>query len=172
MIEISLPPLRKRKEDIAALARHFVQRFNDDNGKRIEGISDDALELLMQYDWPGNVRELENQIERAVVVSRRPMLDVADFPPKFERGGPRRGGEDLLVGLTVREVERRLIMGTLEAFGGNRTDASAQLGISTRTLRNKLHEYGAMDAFKEGGKPAVAADENGHSEPLSALSRS
>lgn len=172
VIEISLPPLRKRKEDIAALARHFVQRFNDDNGKRIEGISDDALELLMQYDWPGNVRELENQIERAVVVSRRPMLDVADFPPKFERGGPRRGGEDLLVGLTVREVERRLIMGTLEAFGGNRTDAAAQLGISTRTLRNKLHEYGAMDAFKEGGKPAVAADENGHSEPLSALSRS
>ena len=172
VIEIGLPPLRKRKEDIAALARHFVQRFNDDNGKRIEGISDDALELLMQYDWPGNVRELENQIERAVVVSRRPMLDAADFPPKFERGGPRRGGEDLQVGLTVREMERRLIMGTLEAFGGNRTDAAAQLGISTRTLRNKLHEYGAMDAFKEGGKPAVAADGNGHSEPLSALSRS
>ena len=172
VIEIRLPPLRKRREDIAALAGHFVQRFNDDNGKRIEGISDEALELLMEYDWPGNVRELENQIERAVVVSRRPILDVADFPQTFERGGPRRGGEDLQVGLTVREMERRLIMGTLEAFGGNRTDAAAQLGISTRTLRNKLHEYGAMDAFKEVGKPAVAADENGHSEPLSALHRS
>ena len=168
VIEISVPPLRERKEDIAALARHFVQRFNDDNGKRVEGISEEALELLMQYEWPGNVRELENQIERAVVVSRRPMLDVADFPKKFERGGARRGGGDLQVGMTVREMEHRLIMGTLEAFGGNRTDAAAQLGISTRTLRNKLHEYGAMDAFKEGGKPAVAVDENGRGEHLTA----
>ena len=69
-------------------------------------------------------------------------------------------------------MERRLIMGTLEALGGNRTDAAAQLGISTRTLRNKLHEYGDIDAFKEGGKPAVSADENGRGKPLSPLSRS
>ena len=171
VIEISLPPLRDRKEDIAALARHFVQRFNDDNGKRIEGISEEALELLMQYDWPGNVRELENQIERAVVVSRRPMLDLADFPKKSDRGGPRREGENLQVGLTVREMERRLIMGTLEAFGGNRTDAAAQLGISTRTLRNKLHEYCAMDAFKESGNSAVAVDETGRGEHLTAHPR-
>ncbi len=168
VIEISLPPLRERKEEIAALARHFVQRFNDDNGKRIEGISEEALELLMQYDWPGNVRELENQIERAVVVSRLPMLDLADFPKKFDRGGPQRGGENLQVGLTVREMERRLILGTLETFGGNRTDAAAQLGISTRTLRNKLHEYGAMDASKESCKSAVAVDENGRGEHLTA----
>ena len=171
VIEISLPPLRERREDIAALARHFVQRFNDDNGKRIEGITDEALELLTQYDWPGNVRELENQIERAVVVSRQPMLGVADFPKKFGQGGPRRGVEGLQVGLTVHEMERRLIMGTLEAFGGNRTEAAAQLGISTRTLRNKLHEYGAMDAFKENGKPAVAVDGNGRGEPLAAHPR-
>ena len=79
--------------------------------------------------------------------------------------------EGLQVGLTVHEMERRLIMGTLEAFGGNRTEAAAQLGISTRTLRNKLHEYGAMDAFKENGKPAVAVDGNGRGEPLAAHPR-
>ena len=161
-------PLRERKEDIPLLVRHFVGKFSGETGRQVDSVPSDVMERLMAYDWPGNVRELENQIERAVVVSRLPMLDLADFPKKFDRGGPQRGGENLQVGLTVREMERRLILGTLETFGGNRTDAAAQLGISTRTLRNKLHEYGAMDASKESCKSAVAVDENGRGEHLTA----
>ena len=159
VIEIGLPSLRERKDDIPALVKCFLDRYNADNAKEIEGIDDDAMDLLSRYDWPGNVRELENYIERAVVVSRGPVLAIADFPGRLVSGPSGREDDGLTVGLTVHEVERRLIMKTLEAFRG-RTEAAAQLGISTRTLRNKLHEYGAMDAFKESnGKPGPVLDE-------------
>ena len=160
VIEIGLPCLRERKDDIPALVKCFLDRYNADNAKEIEGIDDDAMDLLSRYDWPGNVRELENYIERAVVVSRGPVLAIADFPGRLVSGPSGREDDGLTVGLTVHEVEWRLIMKTLEAFRGNRTEAAAQLGISTRTLRNKLHEYGAMDAFKESdGKPGPVLDE-------------
>jgi transcriptional regulator with PAS, ATPase and Fis domain len=153
VIEVSLPPLRERIEDVTALAHLFVERYNEENGKQIEGFEDETLELLAGYDWPGNVRELENYVERAVVVAPGNRLTPADFPRKLAQGPALEGGDGLQVGLTVHEMERRLIMKTLESLGGNRTDAAAQLGISTRTLRNKLHEYGAMDAFKSGHAP-------------------
>ena len=116
--------------------------------------------MLTSYHWPGNVRELENYIERAVVVAPGTVLTVADFPRKLAAGpGISNGDDGLQVGLTVHEMERRLIMKTLEAFSGNRTDAASQLGISTRTLRNKLHEYGEMTAFKPGnGRPFLESE--------------
>jgi DNA-binding NtrC family response regulator len=155
VIEVPLPPLRERKEDIPALVKFFTARFNQENGKQIEGLSHEAAELLMTYDWPGNIRELENYIERAVVVTRGPVLGPEDFPRKLSAGPYPAAKEDgLQVGMTVSEMERRLIMKTLEACQGNRTEAATKLAISTRTLRNKLHEYGAMDAFKENGKYA------------------
>ena len=155
VIEVPLPPLRERKEDIPALVKCFTARFNQENGKQIEGLSHEAAELLMNYDWPGNIRELENYIERAVVVTRGPVLGPEDFPRKLVAGPYPAAKEDgLQVGMTVSEMERRLIMKTLEACQGNRTEAATKLAISTRTLRNKLHEYGAMDAFKESGKYA------------------
>ncbi len=163
VIEINLPPLRERKDDIPALVKFFVERFNRENGKQIEGVANEAHELLMQYDWPGNIRELENYIERAVVVGRGAVLGAEDFPRKLSAGpyaSPKDDG--LHVGMTVSEMERRLIMKTLEACNGNRTEAASKLAISTRTLRNKLHEYGAMDAFKENGKsptPELVAEE-------------
>lgn len=150
VIEIGLPPLRQRPEDVPALVRSFIERFNKENDKGIEGLEEAALELLGRYHWPGNVRELENYVERAVVVSPGPRLTAADFPRKLVEGSNGSPGElASQVGLTVHEMERRLIMSTLEALGGKRTEAAAQLGISTRTLRNKLHEYGAMNAFKQ-----------------------
>ena len=150
VIEIGLPPLRERVEDVPALVRSFIERFNEENGKAIAGIEEEALELLGRYHWPGNVRELENYVERAVVVSPGPRLTAADFPRKLVEGPDGAAPEPApQVGLTVHEMERRLIMSTLEALGGKRTEAAARLGISTRTLRNKLHEYGAMDAFKQ-----------------------
>ena len=160
VIEIDIPPLRDRKEDIPSLVTSFIERFNGENGKEVEAISDEALELLVQYDWPGNVRELENYLERAVVVSRSPVLAIADFPQKLVAGPKGRQNQGLEVGMTVHEMERQLIMMTLETCRGNRTEAAAVLGISTRTLRNKLHEYGAMNAFKqEDGGIDVSCDE-------------
>jgi len=159
VIEIPIPPLRDRVEDVPALVRSFIARYNEENTKEIESVGDDALELLMRYDWPGKVRELENYVGRAVVVGRGPILTAGDFPGKLISGpSERQRDAGLQVGTTVHEMERRLIMKTLKAYGGNRTEAATQLGISTRTLRNKLHEYGEMGAFKDnGGLPEVEA---------------
>ncbi|MEE2659770.1 MAG: sigma-54 dependent transcriptional regulator [Candidatus Latescibacterota bacterium] len=153
VIEIGLPPLRERVDDVPALAQTFIERYNEENGKQIQGIDESALELMMRYNWPGNVRELENYLERAVVVASGTSLTESDFPRKLTEGPRHIDGDDgLQVGVTVHEMERRLIMKTLGACDGNRTEAAGQLGISTRTLRNKLHEYGSMDAFKSNEK--------------------
>jgi DNA-binding NtrC family response regulator len=159
VIEIPLPPLRERKEDIPALTHLFIARYNDENDKGIEGIADEALELLIQYDWPGNIRELENYIERAVVVSRGPVLGVGDFPQKLSDGSSGSEDDGIHLGMTVHEMERRLIMKTLEGCRGNRTEAATMLAISTRTLRNKLHEYGAMDAYKDSNGQLIDDEE-------------
>ncbi|MDP6701630.1 MAG: sigma-54 dependent transcriptional regulator, partial [Candidatus Latescibacteria bacterium] len=149
VIEMGLPPLRERKEDIPALVHNFVAKYNEENGKCVTGVADDTLEALLAYDWPGNIRELENYTERAVVVARGEALAPDDYPQRLTSGPQSRGDGGLHVGMTVHEMERRLIMKTLESCQGNRTEAAGMLGISTRTLRNKLHEYGEMKAFKE-----------------------
>ena len=149
VIEMSLPPLRERKEDIPALVHNFVTKYNQENGKRITGVVDEALDALLAYDWPGNIRELENYTERAVVVARGEALAPSDYPQRLTSGPQGRDDGGIHVGMTVHEIERRLIMKTLESCRGNRTEAAGILGISTRTLRNKLHEYGEMKAFKE-----------------------
>ena len=149
VIEMGLPPLRERKEDIPALVQNFVAKYNDENGKSVEGVADDALDALMQYDWPGNIRELENYTERAVVVAQGQALKPGDYPQRLTSGPQGRDDGGIHVGMTVHEMERRLIMKTLESCEGNRTEAASKLAISTRTLRNKLHEYGEMKAFKE-----------------------
>ena len=159
VIEMALPSLRERKEDIPALVNSFIAKYNEENGKDIAGISEEALETLMQYDWPGNIRELENYTERAVVVSRGPQLVASDYPQRLSAAPQDRGDGGIHVGMTVHEMERRLIMKTLESCKGNRTEAANLLGISTRTLRNKLHEYGAMSAFKDGGKEEFEPEE-------------
>ena len=149
VIEMGLPPLRERKEDIPALVQNFVAKFNEENGKSISGLADETLDALLQYDWPGNIRELENYTERAVVVSQSEILTPGDYPQRLVSGPQGNNDGGIHVGMTVHEMERRLIMKTLESCKGNRTEAAGLLGISTRTLRNKLHEYGEMKAFKE-----------------------
>ena len=149
VIEMGLPPLRERKEDIPALVQNFVAKYNEENGKRITGVADETLDALLAYDWPGNIRELENYTERAVVVARGDALAPDDYPQRLTSGTQGRDDGGIHVGMTVHEMERRLIMKTLESCQGNRTEAAGMLGISTRTLRNKLHEYGEMKAFKE-----------------------
>jgi DNA-binding NtrC family response regulator len=138
---IRLPPLRQRKDDLPLLVDAFVREFNARNARAITGASDAVMEMFEHYDWPGNVRELRNVIERATIVAKGPLLEVADLPPlSGARMGRRPPAADggLTPGTTVDEVERRLIDVTLEHTKGNKTRAAEMLGISLKTLHNKL----------------------------------
>lgn len=142
VIAIHLPPLRDRREDIPALMDFFLKRYVQENGRNMTGFSDDAREMFVEYDWPGNVRELQNAVERAVVLSSGPVLQAEDFALGIRRAPSSNGnGVAVPIGTTVAEMERKLILSTLDYYGQNRTHAAKVLDISVRTLRNKLKEY-------------------------------
>ena len=169
VVGVEIPPLRARREDIPPLLNHFLQRFCEENGKRIAGFGPDALQLLSAYSWPGNVRELRNTVERMVVMARGTTLTVSDVPAEV-RGGVARelageGGDQKTVdggqwtegtapntGHETRNAPRAtldlsanaktLILRALEECKGNRSLAARKLGIGRRTLYRKLAEYG------------------------------
>lgn len=139
VIEIRIPPLRERREDIPLLAEHFCQHIASELGKDISGISGDALKLLIAYDWPGNVRELENAIERAIVTSRNGTLIEGDFA---WLGQHNRSGQNWEVpDVPLAELERRAIIAVLDRKNGNVKEAAAALGIDRSTLYDKLKRY-------------------------------
>jgi DNA-binding NtrC family response regulator len=142
VIPVELPPLRQRADDIPLLCGYFLNKFGQRMGIPPRTISEKANRILIQYPWPGNVRELENVIERATVISRNQELTPNDLPPEIVSGITEmvKGGLD--VGLTIDGAERILILKTLRANAGNKTKAAEVLGITPRTLRNKLQEYG------------------------------
>ena len=147
VVMIEVPPLRSRREDVPALAEHFLQKFSAAHRKPMPKLTAQAVELLTSYDWPGNVRQLENCIEQAVVLCDGDAVDVDALPlaettPK--RSGPPGAREP--VGLTLREVEQEYILRTLKAVGGNRTRATRLLGISLRCLQYRLKAYGQAAA--------------------------
>ncbi|MBN1757682.1 MAG: sigma-54-dependent Fis family transcriptional regulator [Chitinispirillaceae bacterium] len=150
VISVHLPPLRDRLEDLPELAEFFIRKFNRENGFGVEGIDQEGMTVLKRHSWPGNVRELENAIERAVVLTKTGTIGKELF--NFKRTGTsgRPSGSDLEAGITVAEAEKRLIYRTLESCGQNRTKAADMLGISIRTLRNKLNEYGSDNDGGEG----------------------
>ncbi len=135
VIEIEVPPLRSRKEDIPLLAGHFLQKFIRETGKQVKGIRDGAMILLQSYDWPGNVRELENTIERAVVLARKPHLNKDDFAFLF------RVPEENVVPVSMREVEKNHIRRILDLCRWNISRASALLEMNRITLYNKIKKY-------------------------------
>jgi DNA-binding NtrC family response regulator len=141
VIPIHIEPLRERKEDIIPLAEYFLEKYKKENNRNIKGISEKVYQMFMEYHWPGNVRELENYIERAVVTSRGNVLNIEDFPKGLLLKTEQQA-QEFKVGQTVYDAEKALILKTLEACAGNRTKAAQTLGISVRTLRNKLNEYG------------------------------
>jgi len=141
VVPINLPPLCRRKVDIAPLAKHFLMKYSQDNGKHIQGVSKEALELLMAYEWPGNVRELENSVERAVIMAQEEFLLPEHFPLGKGKPGSSEELGEMAVGVSLAELEKRLILKTLERENGNRTRTAQILGISIRTIRNKLREY-------------------------------
>ncbi len=139
---IRLPALRERKDDIPLLAQAFIKEFNARNGKSVAGVSDEAMNLMERYDWPGNVRELRNVMERSTIVAKGALIDVSELPPlNSPPPAPRAAGAPtgLTPGTTVDEAERQLIEVTLQHTGGNKTRAAELLGISLKTLHNKLN---------------------------------
>lgn len=141
VIRIELPALSERREDIPLLVDHFIHRFNLRMGKRIEGVSGEVMDILMQYDFPGNVRELENIIERTVVLCRGPQIQPEHLPAEISggilkepAGSPRES--------QLESMESRIIRQVLEKHGGHRGKASGELGIDRSTLWRKMKKYG------------------------------
>jgi DNA-binding NtrC family response regulator len=142
VLTISLPPLHERPDDVPLLAQHFVTEFNRKHNTSIEGISDEAANLLKTYHWPGNVRELRNVIERAVVLSKGEWIDETSLPPYVRSSSPHPKKLVLAVGATtVAEAERELIIRTLQEAGNNKAEAARQLGVDVKTIYNKLKMY-------------------------------
>jgi two-component system NtrC family response regulator len=144
VVPIKIPPLRERREDIAPLVEHFVQRFSKENRKSIEGVSREAMDQLVKYDYPGNIRELENIIERAVVISRSATLAAADLPfggLKSDGENEEPGGGTGALREALETLERRMVQRAMEESGGNQSRAADRLGLSERMLRYKLKKY-------------------------------
>jgi two-component system response regulator AtoC len=137
VVNVELPPLRERKEDVPLLAQHFLSKFASENRKEISGFSPEATQLLLDYDWPGNVRELENAIERAVILARDSLITGYDLSQ--ESGSP---AYSTAPSKNLKEVEEEHSSNVLRRVGGNYSEAARILGISRMTLYNKAKEYG------------------------------
>jgi len=142
---IELPPLRDRLEDIPALVEAFIAQSAETNHKSVTGVDNECLEILRLYRWPGNVLQLRNVIERATVVARRPLLAAADLPLDVRRAGRKGPHFELRIGESLDEVEREFIFKTLDFTNGNKVRAAQILGISLKTLYNRLVRYHGKD---------------------------
>jgi two-component system response regulator HydG len=144
VVTVDVPPIRQRREDIPLLADFFLKQYAEKNRRLIKGFTPRATDLLMRYEWPGNVRELENIIERSVIMARGEVITPLEFPNDLQELDEelKKSQIDLSPGRSLKEVEKDMILRTLEETGGNRTHAARILGISRRTLQLKLKEYG------------------------------
>ena len=147
VVGLEIPTLRERREDVSLLAQHFLQTFAAKNHKDIKGFTPRAMDHLIRYDWPGNVRELMNAVERAVVLSRADWLSENDFPIIVGSEPTKINGAADMPPVTVdgtiplEEVEKATILKTMEATGGNKSEAARRLGITRKTLHKKLKIY-------------------------------
>lgn len=147
VLQIDLPPLRKRRDDIPLLAGHFLKKYATEQKKRLEGFSESALNILIKYPWPGNVRELENAVERAVTLSqaRKKAVSSEDFPPALIGGREDQLLLDENLGklASLERMQQEYVVRVLQAVGGNKAKAAQILQIDRKTLYRKLHEYQA-----------------------------
>jgi len=152
VFNLHLPPLREHKEDIPQLVESLVADMNAKHSRKVGGVSETVLQMFQSYNWPGNVRELRNTLERAVIVCDTHLAEQRHLPPNFGSSGLKvtagnGEGIHLDVGTTVEEAEKMLIVKTLAATNNNKTRAAEILGISLKTLHNKLKEYGSASAL-------------------------
>lgn len=140
IVNLHLPPLRERPEDIPLFVKEFIEKFSQKHGKKIRSIEPKALKLLESHRWPGNVRELQNLIEKLVVLSDGETITEAMIP--FSGGGENRRKLEIDIGTSLDEIEKQAILATLDSTSGNKSRASRILGIGRKTLLRKLEEYG------------------------------
>src|SRR6266481_5892232 len=151
VFNVHMPPLREHKEDVPDLVQALLEDMNRRHGRKVAGVSEAVLNAFQNYSWPGNVREMRNTLERAIIVCDGAVVETKHLPPGFGQSSLRSSTEDgatvhLGVGTTVEEAEKRLILKTLESTNNNKTRAAEILGISLKTLHNKLKEYGNATA--------------------------
>ncbi len=148
VISLDIPPLRKRRDDIALLAQHSLEVFAKKNRKQIKGFTPGAIDSMIRYVWPGNVRELMNSVERGVVLARSEYLDVGDLAiiqkPMGEAAETPPALNTANNEISLEQVEKDAVLRTLEAVGGNKSEAARRLGITRKTLHKKLKRYGVM----------------------------
>jgi transcriptional regulator with PAS, ATPase and Fis domain len=154
VFNIHMPPLREHKEDIPDLTEALIQDLNDKHGREIGGVENDVMKAFLAYNWPGNVRELRNNLERAVILATGKLVETRHLPPGFGTAYVKATDIDpnaihLGVGTTVGEAEKQLILRTLLSTNNNKTRAAEILGISLKTLHNKLKEYGSNGGAAE-----------------------
>lgn len=143
VIEVKIPSLRERKEDISVLTQHFIEKYSRENNKKVTGITDEAVEALMQYPWPGNIRELRNVIERAVVLSGGEMIGLAELPAKVKSHDGAKGGGTLKDKL--EHYEEKIIKETLEYNDWNKERTARELDVDIATLYRKIKKLGIAE---------------------------
>jgi transcriptional regulator with PAS, ATPase and Fis domain len=157
VFHIHLPPLREHKDDLPMLTEHLLAEISEKHGKKVFGVGTDVMDLFRSYPWPGNVRELRNVLERAAIATDRATVARQHLPPDFGHTpavtGTGLGAIRFPVGTTVDDAERELIIQTLTATNQNKTRAAELLGVSLKTLHNKLKEY-------EAGRKNASQPEN------------
>jgi len=141
VVMLTVPPLRERGDDITLLVRHFAALFAQKNRRRLEGITPECINLLRRYPWPGNVRELENAIERGIILMRGEQLTEKSLPLTIQKMAEEQDAVASARPLSLSEVEKEMIFQTLDETGGNKSEAARRLGITRKTLQNKLNKY-------------------------------
>ena len=164
VFHIPLAPLKERRDDIAVLVQHFIDKFAREGGKKLAGVSQPALKLLSDYAWPGNIRELRNTLERAVILCGGGLIEPEHLPSELSNGGGESAYLKLPYGLPLREIEKEYILASLSRMQNNKARTAQALGISEKTLYNKLYRYSGKgprqkddgDEFEAGPDAEVA----------------
>ncbi|MCH7673719.1 sigma-54-dependent Fis family transcriptional regulator [candidate division KSB1 bacterium] len=146
VMEIELPSLRERMSDLLPLINEFLKIFNERNKKEVKGFSPECLEVLRKYHWPGNIRELKNLVERTVILCEGDTVELKHFPKHILAAPQKKSGESIELGRELQEIEKDVIFKTLKMTHNNKTKAAQILGISLKTMHNKLNKYYVEDA--------------------------
>jgi transcriptional regulator with PAS, ATPase and Fis domain len=154
-ISLHAPPLRRRKDDIQMLVEYFLARGSSRFLNRGRQMSEDAMKILLKYDWPGNIRELQNVCERLQILSDGHTIMPGDLPEGIINPEQKIVVDDYDASITLYELEKRYILKALNYFEGNKTQAANALGITIKTLYNKLHEYGEFEKYAVHSKPKM-----------------
>ena len=163
VVNIHIPPLRERKDDIPLLASAFLKEFAEENGKRLEGVDDKASMALYNYSWPGNIRELRNCIESAVVMAKGHFIMLQDLPPDVSASAEDQASIRIPVGTSMAESEKIIIRSTLNFAKGNKSRTAEILGIGRKTLHRKIHDFGLEEEFLKSAKQEKTDDGTGRS---------